>query len=151
MTLTIEKETPSTLSSQDEPGPWIVTGYYAPLFTERVNAELDRVAALPEDWDAQGAASIDPRVIAVGRELIAKLPKNLAKAPAVVPMAKGNFQFEWHDGPRSLELEIESPHTVHYLKWHPEAGVEEEGEYDVEDIQQSVALIRWFQRGVMNV
>lgn len=66
-------------------------------------------------------------------------------------MAKGNLQFEWHDGPRSLELEIEDPQTVHYLKWHPEEGVEEEGFFEMQCIDQAEALIRWFRRGVAHV
>jgi hypothetical protein len=134
-----------------EPGPWIPTGYFAPLFVERVNAELDRLAALPKNWDAQGANATDRQVIAAARRFIAVLPKNVAGIPAVVPMAKGNLQFEWHEGPRSLELEIESPELVHYLKWDSQDGVEEEGTYSISDVEQSVRLVRWFHRGVIRM
>lgn len=122
--------------------------YYVPDFEKRVNEALDQLAALEPNWDAQGARSIDPVVIDAARKLVKCLPKNLIWLPAVVPMAKGNLQFEWHEGPRTLELEFEAPNTIHYLKWHPEVGVEDEGTFPLADISRVVALIRWFTRGV---
>ena len=80
-----------------------------------------------------------------------RLPKSIARLPAVVPMAKGNLQFEWHEGPRSLELEIESPDQIHYLKWYPEEGIEEEGFLSIRDITSAEILIRWFMGSVANV
>ena len=66
--------------------------------------------------------------------------------PAVVPMRKGNLQFEWHDGPRTLELEIEDPRTIHFLKWHPEAGIEEEDTCSISDADTVTALLEWFAK-----
>lgn len=116
-----------------------------------VNDELDRLAALPPNWDAEGARPISRPVIAAARQFAASFADQVAAVPAVVPMAKGNLQFEWNDGPRSLELEIETPSTIHYLKWHSEEGIEEEGVYDITDVGRSIALVRWFQRGVEHV
>jgi hypothetical protein len=65
-------------------------------------------------------------------------------------MAKGNLQFEWHEGPRTLELEFENASTVHYLKWHPEEGLEDEGLFSLEEIDRALELIRWFV-GAANV
>jgi len=149
--LTIDRDRFRTGGNSAEFALWIPTAYFAPDFPARVEDELNRLAALPHNWDAQGARNIDPQFIQAARILIQSLPANIAKVPTVVPMAKGNLQFEWHDGPRSLELEIENPKRIHFLKWHPEEGIEEEGVYDIEDIARSAALIRWFQRGVMNV
>ena len=63
-------------------------------------------------------------------------------------MAKGNLQFEWHQGARSLELEIEEPQTIHYLKWDPEEGVENEGSFPLGQTSRTVELILWFTKGV---
>jgi hypothetical protein len=149
--LTIDRDSLRTGGNPSQHDRWIPTGYFAPHFHDHVQHELDRLAALPLNWDAQGARPIDAEIVRAARVFVAGLPPNIAKTPLVIPMAKGNLQFEWHDGPRSLELEIETPHQVHYLKWHPEEGVEDEGVYDIQDVDQSVALIRWFQRGIMNV
>ena len=39
---------------------------------------------------------------------------------------------------------IESPSTVHYLKWDPEKGIEEEDIFDITDLTQAEDLVRWF-------
>jgi hypothetical protein len=123
-------------------------GYYTPDFEDRVNRELNRLAALPENWDLERAKPIDPVIIEAAKNFIAKLPKYIATIPSVVPSAAGNLQFEWSKGPRTLEIEIETPNTIHYLKWHPEEGIEEEDVFDINNIVRAVSLIQWFMRGV---
>lgn len=116
-----------------------------------VDRELDRMACLPANWDAEGSVPINPAIIQAARDFIARLPDNLANAPAVVPRSGGNFQFEWNDGPRSLELEIETPQTIHYLKWSPGEAIEEEGIFPIDDIDRAVLLINWFTNGSARV
>jgi hypothetical protein len=118
----------------------------APDFAEVVDAQLDRLAKLPPNWDAQGAPVIEPEIIAAARRFVGRLPAE-APNPAVVPLARGSLQLEWNRGSRSLELEFESPTSIRYLKWHPQEGVEAEESFSVEDIAQAELLIRWFMRG----
>ena len=121
-------------------------------FDLAVNAELRRVAALKPDWDAEEARPIGIEIIKAAREFVSGLPNDLKETvgiPAVVPMARGsersgNLQFEWDDGTRSLELEIENPTTVHFLQWHREEGIEREDFFPIDDIGAAVSLIRWF-------
>ena len=120
-------------------------------FTTEIDAELDRLAMLPSNWDTQGALPLAPEIIDAARRFVASLPADLIIPPSVVPMAKGNLQFEWNEGSRSLELEFESPTTIHFLKWHPEEGVEEEGLISTSDVARAAALIRWFRRSASNV
>jgi len=123
---------------------------YAPLskFDLAINNLLDKIATLERNWDAQGAYPVNPLIIETARELISSLPhrlKNNTNAmPAVVPMRKGNLQFEWHDGQRTLEIEIETPSTIHFLRFHPEAGIEEEDIRAATDTNTLVRLIQWF-------
>jgi hypothetical protein len=149
--ITWPRETSRTDEANDGRDLWVSAGYYAPNFAQDVQNELNQLAALQPNWDAQGAQSIEPTIVNAARWLVANLPENLIWAPAVVPMAKGNLQFEWHDGPRSLELEFETAETIHYLKWHPEEGVEDEGCYPVNDTWQTIDAIRWFMRGSTHV
>lgn len=152
MTSTIlETETPRTDAGFDNRDQWIRTGYFAPDFEDRVNRELDRLAALEPNWDGEGAPRIDPGIIQAAREFISRLPKHLISIPAVVPSAAGNLQFEWNAGERSLELEIEAPSVIHYLKWDPREKVEEEDVFDIRNIDRAVFLIHWFTRGTTYV
>jgi hypothetical protein len=112
--------------------------------------ELDRLTALKPNWDGEGANRVKPEIIEAARDLISALPRSIkakVKVPAVVPMRKGNLQFEWHDGPKTLELEIETPGTIHYLKWHSEAGIEEEEVRLIADTETVTGLIEWFVEG----
>jgi hypothetical protein len=121
-------------------------------FDLSVARKLDRLAALKAGWDAEAALPICRRILLAAREFVLRLPgsiKGSVPAPAVVPMARGadrpsNLQFEWDDGTRSLELEIETPTTIHYLKWDPDEGCEEEGFFGIRDRDRTSSLIRWF-------
>ncbi len=118
-------------------------------FDLTVKQELQRLASLQENWDSQGARSIDPEIVAAAGDFVSTLPSRLKSriaVPAVVPMRKGNLQFEWHNGPRTLELEVEDPWTIHYLKWHSEAGIEEEV-CSITDADTVIGLIEWFAKG----
>jgi hypothetical protein len=108
--------------------------------------ELDRLSTLGPNWDREGARPIDPAILAAARRLIESLPGDISCLPAVVPIADGNLQFEWNDGPRSLELEVADPETIHYLKWLPEEGIEEEDFFPIADVDSAISLIRWFTR-----
>ena len=129
-------------------------GKHDSKFSEHIDRELNRLARLPPNWDAEGAQPIAPEIIAAARRFADQLPKNLvpvpAVVPAVVPMSKGNLQFEWHDGPRSLELEFETPGTIHYLKWHQEQGLEEEDVFPTTDLAKVELLVRWFNGSLTN-
>ncbi len=120
---------------------------YVADFQATINQELDRLASLPANWDREGAPRIDPAIIQAARQFISELPPGTAPIPAVVPSAAGNLQFEWDAGPRSLEVEIETPSIIHYLKWDPSEQVEEEDICDIHDIQRALLLIHWFMRG----
>lgn len=118
-----------------------------PDFVDGVRAEIETLRSLAPDWDGYGAPVIDPAVIDAAKAFIAQLPEGIAFRPRVVPISNGTLQLEWHDGPMSLEFEFETPHTIRYLKWHPEVGVEEADCLAVSDIDTASGLIRWFMCG----
>lgn len=60
-----------------------------------------------------------------------------------MPLSSGGIQLEWHVGPRVLELEFETPETIHYLRWDPAHGVQDEDTYPVADRARSESLIGW--------
>jgi hypothetical protein len=135
-------------TKESAPGQWLLAGYYDPEFVKAVYAELDELSQLGPNWDSYGAPAIEPGIIAAARAFIKALPKNLAHRPRVVPMSGGNLQLEWHHGSKILELEFETPQTIHFLQWHPEAGVEEEATFRATEIERAVDLIQWFMSGI---
>jgi hypothetical protein len=116
-------------------------------FRAHIDQELDRLASLPANWDHEGAPQIDPAIIRAARIFIARLPPGVAPIPAAVPSAAGTLQFEWTAGSRSLELEIENPSMIHYLKWDANEKVEEEDVFSIGDTDRTLHLIQWFVRG----
>jgi hypothetical protein len=62
-------------------------------------------------------------------------------------MANGTLELEWHDGPKSLELQFESPLSIRYLQWHPHPGIEQEDSFPVTNVERAIDLIRWFTVG----
>jgi hypothetical protein len=119
-----------------------------PDFASRVRADIRSLGELAPNWDGYGAPAIDPAVIEAAEAFIARLPLGLAPPPRVVPMSNGTLQLEWHAGPKSLELEFESPASIRYLQWHSDEGVEEEDSFPTTNVDTAVDLIRWFVAGV---
>jgi hypothetical protein len=113
-----------------------------------VQGDIHALGELAPNWDGYGAPAIDASVIEAAVTLVANLPRDLAaRQPRVVPTANGMLQLEWHAGARSLELEFESPHSIRYLQWNPDEGVEEEDSFPAADVETAVNLIRWFTTG----
>jgi hypothetical protein len=145
-TLNRRKDTTEPLFRDGE-DQWKPAGHYDPGFKEFIESELDRLAALPRDWDHYGAPAIDPEIIAAAKSFVHALPENIAYRPRIVPMSPGNLQFEWHQGTKVLELEFENPRTIHFLQFDPNAGIEEEESFRVSETDRAVDLIQWFMLG----
>ncbi len=122
--------------------------YYDSDFKRRTQECLDKLAALPPNWDSYGAPQIRPSIIRAAHSLIKRLPVDFTKCPCVVPVSSGTLQFEWDVGCRSLELELESSEEIHYLQWDPRHDIKSEGVYPLADIARSVDLIRWVCAGM---
>jgi hypothetical protein len=123
--------------------PRLTVRQHDPDFVQAVQSSLDSTRALAPNWDGYGAPVIEPAVIDAAKSFIAKLPENFAPRPQVVPMSNGTLQLEWHEGPKSLEIEFESAASVRYLRWHSEEGVEDEDSFPIANLQRAIDLIRW--------
>ncbi len=149
--ITLDLEDIGTNVTTSDYDRWKPVAYYAPELQAVVNRELDRLETLAPNWDAEGALIIDRQIIQTAREFLTRLPEHLASIPAVVPSASGTLQYEWNDGPRSLELEFETPTTIHYLKWDSQRKIEEEDIFDIKEMGRAVSLIRWFMGSFTDV
>lgn len=115
-----------------------------PGWVEETRANIELLRRLDPNWDGYGAPVIDPAIIDAAKSFVASLPATCLIPPRIVPTSSGALQLEWHDGPKSLELEFESPDSVRYLQWHPQANVEREESFPMRDKSKSAALIEWF-------
>ena len=106
---------------------------------------LEQLKTLAPNWSGYSASPIDRRVIQTAKEVVWALPSDIIETPKVVPMTRGRLQFEWHRGNRSLELEFADGDQIHYLKWDPDAGIEEEDVIPVNDVAMIHSLLRWFE------
>jgi len=107
-------------------------------------SQLDRLKGLLFDWNGYGAQPIDVELIDQAKRFVEHLPSDIVDTPAVVPMTRGRFQFEWHRGNRSLELEFESWGRLHYLKADDYSGIEEEDILLTSQTPEIEELLRWF-------
>jgi len=108
--------------------------------------QLDDLASLQPNWDGEDASVIAPAIIEAARSFLKRLPDDLASEPLVVPSPSGTLQFEWETLPQPgqyyLEMEVETPTTIHYLKQAD--GLDEEDVFDIHDTSRAESLIRWF-------
>jgi hypothetical protein len=77
---------------------------------------LDKICELgelPADWDSYGAMQIDPETAAFAIGLLLSVLKSTDPLPTVVPTSRGGLMFEWHDGGIDLEIDIQSPLSIH--------------------------------------
>lgn len=114
------------------------------LDNSAVLASLDKLRRFEANWDGYGAVRLDPKILDAAARFVESLASDAIPTPQVVPMTRGRVQLEWHRGSRSLELEFESPQTVHFLKWDSESGVEEEDVVQIQDIVAIRDLLSWF-------
>jgi len=112
-----------------------------------IGSELQKLAALPANWDGYGAAPIDPHIIAAARRVVGALGETIGQQPRVVPMSAGNLQLEWHRGAKVLEFEFENPQTIRYLQWDPSAAIEAEDSLSTSELDRLAGLIDWFTLG----
>ena len=74
--------------------------------------------------------------IKAARGVAALISPHITQIPIVVPTSMGHVQFEWDRDSKILEIEVESPNQIHYLKWNPPSNPEE----DVISVDDSGAL-----------
>lgn len=119
-------------------------GSVRPLDKLAVYRSLDELQAFQANWDGYGAAPLDRLNLDAARRFVESLPDGAIPHPMVVPMTRGRVQLEWHRGNRSLELEFETPATIHYLQWDSDQGVETEDVISADRVDALNGLLKWF-------
>ena len=117
-------------------------------FLDKVKEEVLSLKDLEKNWDGDGADTINLSVIDGMVYFVDEVlwAMDDIPVPYIIPGGCG-CQFEWHLGKKSLEIEFEDEKTIHYLKWDPGYGVEEEDIFSTDDdnwVNRCMGLLLWF-------
>lgn len=107
-----------------------------------VQSRLVALSQLPPDWDSYGARAVQHTAIQSALRFLAWIPD--APIPAVVPVATGGVQVEWHLPGLDIELEFQPDGRMHLF------ACDSEGEQDVPVTLASPDLRRWILQLLQN-
>lgn len=117
-----------------------------PAWLIKAKYDLDRIMALPENWDSYGSPSIPEVLYKNAENFLRSLEVEDIQPPFVAPVSGGGIQFEWQNKTRELEIEFVQPNVFGYLKIIGDEPVDE-GQFSVQDYDSARLLIKWFKTG----
>jgi len=117
-----------------------------PKWLVKAKYDLDRIMALPENWDYYGSPSIPAVLYSNAENFLRSLEVEDIEPPFVVPVSGGGIQFEWQNKTRELEIEFVQSNVFGYLKIIGDEPVDE-GQFSVQDYNSARLLIKWFKTG----
>lgn len=69
-------------------------------------SKLEKLSELSNDWDSYGAKAIERDAVLMALNLIGAIYSAHVPEPAIVPVATGGIQFEWHTPQKDLEISL---------------------------------------------
>ena len=95
---------------------------------EQAARQFRAIAKLPHGWDSYGSPPPNVEKLEAGWRLLLCLCQagDLPK-PHINPTRDGGVQFDWEEGPRYCEIEVQGAGEASYLWRDDAAAVEEEG------------------------
>lgn len=111
------------------------------------HAKLEEFKALEKNWDSYGGLPIDSAIIKAAHEWLDNMPVDIDFSH-IGPCCDGTVGLEWDTGGRRLELEIETPDTMAFVKLDDADGDDDDDAYPLVDFTRSIELIRWVLAGL---
>lgn len=153
----LQVERPSKEQDQPKPSEWIPVedptsdeslfiATTEPAWLIKAKYDLDRIMALPENWDSYGSPSILEVLYKNAENFLRSLEVENIEAPFVAPVSGGGIQFEWQNKARELEIEFVQSNVFGYLKIIRDEPIDE-GQFSVQDYNSARLLIKWFKTG----
>jgi hypothetical protein len=102
---------------------------------------LRELARMPQNWDGYDSPPLTTGASHTAMELLAAIGDALTGS-RIAPVSGGGVQFEWHIGPRELELEILPDGSIQFLI----VAGDQMQEGDVVTRATLEALLRWLWR-----
>jgi hypothetical protein len=131
---------------------WLGEGLQSGLhceWLEQAARQFQAIASLPHGWDSYGSPPPDVGKLEAGWRLLLRLcvAGDLPK-PYINPTRDGGVQFEWEDGPRYFEVEVQRAAEATYFWRDDAAAVEEEGTIsEGEPLHPIVGFVRRVRAG----
>lgn len=69
-------------------------------------SRLKKLSELSENWDSYGAKPVEKNAVLMALNLIGAIYSARVPEPAIVPLASGGIQFEWHTPQKDLEISL---------------------------------------------
>jgi len=102
-------------SSDIFPGYTSAGNYYDPNAEDRLNARLDDLRSLPDNWDGYGASTPDAKVIDAV-EIFCR--RSISHPNTVInPTCDGGIQLEWQNRGKYLEIEFSPDDEPSFTYW----------------------------------
>lgn len=107
---------------------------------------LQRLAVLlrlPEGWNSYRARRVSPKAVAAVLRTLPRIAGPTAPAPAVVPLADGGVQVEWHQGGIDLELAFAADGRISLSYVDSHTGVEWDEDHltDLAPVRETLAAL----------
>src|SRR5208337_2963699 len=77
---------------------------------------LARISSLKSDWDGQGSPPPIRAAFEAMNQVVRELDAYDLPSPHISPVSGGGLGIEWHEGQRSLTIEILPDGSIEYLK-----------------------------------
>jgi hypothetical protein len=98
-----------------------------PLWLASARHAIDPIAALPDNWDGEGALRIQPAVMEAAVRALEQLLPSHTPAPQIVPTHRAGIQVEWHRNGKDLEIEFAPGRPATFYFYDSQTQVEREG------------------------
>lgn len=99
---------------------------------------IDRIAAMPDDWDSHRSAAPNPYAVERARQFIEDAFRATEavgwQTPYISASEDGEIAFEWWNGPRKLTIYVGPEQTTFLKSWGP---------HIVEDMTDGVLTQNW--------
>lgn len=113
---------------------------------------MAKLAALRSNWDRQESPPPLRSAFATLNRVVRELDAFDLPSPHISPVSGGGLGIEWHEGRRTLSIEILPEGTLEYLKaemtsQHANVDKVEDGIIPLDRINEARRLVRWLLNG----
>ncbi len=108
-----------------------------PQWLEAVRHAIEPIAALPDNWDGEGAQRIQSAVLDAALRTLEQILPSRTPPPQIVPTHRAGIQVEWHRNGKDLEIEFAPGSPTTFYFYDSQTQVEREGA-----LQSNAPLIR---------
>lgn len=98
-------------------------------FDEYLNSELNRLFALPPQWDDMSADEITIDAVQTLVAVLIRIANEGSPAPQLFPLLDGGIQAEWHVGGNDIEVEVNGRGEAYVLATRADDETVAEGEF----------------------